>query len=321
MKTSRNLRREARELLADSAVFLGVGATMGALGALSWTSEARWPALVLAALALSACLVLRGRLAIAARYAVDWALGQAHAQVDARPAERPLQLLGPALGVALAAWIVDAQGAVAWAASAIAASLAVAGVFAAAARLAAPILEDVVDLDSRLGPAAARLTSRLAAVAIAAVGATAVLEIWGAPAMSAAIALGLLGLAAAIALRDQLRDVAAGLALENARRIRVGDHVEVVGVDGLSGLVVEIGLRTIRLVREDGAIIDAPNASVHQAATIVRPAAAPETAFPAASEDASDGAPPPAPPSSARRGEGRAAADNGVVADLIGRAP
>lgn len=307
---SPRLDRRTQDLLAESAVFLGVGATLGVFGALAWMAGALWPQMLAGALALGAGWLLRDRLATGVRSALDWVLRRADIALETRSAQPALRLLGPAVGVAVAAAAFDAQGVWAWSAQCVAASLAVLAVFGALAALAGPFLEDIVDLDSLLGAATARLASRAVAAAILAVGATAMLEIWGAPAAAAVVALGLVGLAAAIAARDQLRDLAAGLAIEQERRIRVGDHVEVIGVNGLSGLVVETGLRTVRLVRDDGAIVDAPNATLHQAATIIRPATAPETAFPAADDATGPLA------GASRRGDARSAGDNGAAAHL-----
>jgi len=79
-------------------------------------------------------------------------------------------------------------------------------------------------------------------------------------------ALGVGGLAVALALQDTLSNLFAGLHLLADRPIRVGDYVRL--ADGIEGHVVDVGWRSTRVRRLENSIAIVPNGAVAKA-TIV----------------------------------------------------
>ncbi len=79
-------------------------------------------------------------------------------------------------------------------------------------------------------------------------------------------ALGVGGLAVALALQDTLSNLFAGLHLLADRPIRVGDYVKL--ADGVEGFVVDVGWRSTRVRQLQNSIAIVPNSSVAKA-TIV----------------------------------------------------
>src|SRR5205814_6806329 len=79
-------------------------------------------------------------------------------------------------------------------------------------------------------------------------------------------ALGVGGLAVALALQDTLSNLFAGLHLLADRPIRVGDYVKL--ADGVEGFVVDVGWRSTRVRQLQNSIAIVPNSAVAKA-TIV----------------------------------------------------
>ena len=74
--------------------------------------------------------------------------------------------------------------------------------------------------------------------------------------------LGAAGLAVGLALQGTLSNIAAGLMLLWLRPFRVGDYVEVVAGNAISGTVKEVGLFACQIESFDGILIFAPNSSI-----------------------------------------------------------
>ena len=79
-------------------------------------------------------------------------------------------------------------------------------------------------------------------------------------------ALGVGGLAVALALQDTLSNLFAGLHLLADRPIRVGDYVKL--ADGVEGFVVDVGWRSTRVRQLQNSIAIVPNSSVAKATII-----------------------------------------------------
>lgn len=88
------------------------------------------------------------------------------------------------------------------------------------------------------------------------VGMVAVLALFGISVVPMFTALGVGGLAVALAFQDTLANVFSGLNLTLARQIRVGDYIQVLE---LEGFVVDIGWRATTLRAPDGPQIFIPN--------------------------------------------------------------
>lgn len=87
----------------------------------------------------------------------------------------------------------------------------------------------------------------------------AVLSQFGIQTASIVAMLGAAGLTIGLALQGALSNVAAGVILIALRLFRVGDYVEVGGVEGT---VLDLRLFTTELMRSDGVIVHLPNSSV-----------------------------------------------------------
>jgi small conductance mechanosensitive channel len=74
--------------------------------------------------------------------------------------------------------------------------------------------------------------------------------------------LGAAGLAIGLALQGTLANIASGLMLLWLRPFRIGDYVEVMNGNGVSGRVKEIGLFACQLETYDGIFVFAPNSTI-----------------------------------------------------------
>lgn len=279
------MTRKAMVILGDGAVYLGVGATLGALAVLAGAAETPWAAWALAAAAVVAGVLLRGRVGQAAVRAVEAAFAAGGAPLSAVRAERPLSLLGVAAGLGGAAWALGLSGAAGFVVTAGAATAAVAGVFWAAARLAGPLLKALAGDAALFGQGSEAISERAVQVALAAVGAAAVLEIWGAPVAMAAIAVALVG---AVAARGLLRDLFSSALLRSQNRVRIGDAIEIapIGGGGIVGTVAAIDARSITIQRADGALITAPPSIFFDHPTVIRSGPEQDASEPASPEAA-----------------------------------
>lgn len=93
------------------------------------------------------------------------------------------------------------------------------------------------------------------------IGVVSVLALFGISIVPAITALGVGGLAVALAFQDTLANVFSGLNLSFARQIRVGDYIELDGAeaDKIDGFVVDIGWRATTLRRLTGLQVFIPN--------------------------------------------------------------
>lgn len=102
----------------------------------------------------------------------------------------------------------------------------------------------------------------IAVVALLFIGTVSVLALFGISVVPAITALGIGGLAVALAFQDTLANVFSGLNLTLSRQVRVGDYIEIdskVGVDHVDGFVVDIGWRATSLRTLTGLLIFIPN--------------------------------------------------------------
>jgi MscS family membrane protein len=76
-----------------------------------------------------------------------------------------------------------------------------------------------------------------------------------------AAALGLVGLALSLAAKDTIADAIAGFIILVDRPFRIGDRIEIQGIDTW-GDVVDIGLRTTRIRTRDNRMVIVPNSTI-----------------------------------------------------------
>jgi MscS family membrane protein len=98
--------------------------------------------------------------------------------------------------------------------------------------------------------------AHLARLLIAILAAAIICEIWGFNISSAFAGVGLLGAAFALSLQDFVRDMVAGWSVRSAKKIKVGDWVELVGG---SGEILFIGARTTQIRKWDQSLMIVPN--------------------------------------------------------------
>jgi small-conductance mechanosensitive channel len=106
----------------------------------------------------------------------------------------------------------------------------------------------------------------VAAVALLFMGAGTVLALFGISVVPAITALGVGGLAVALAFQDTLANVFSGLNLTLSRQIRVGDYIEL--GDATGGFVVDIGWRATTVCGLDGLNVFIPNKKLAEAVMI-----------------------------------------------------
>jgi small-conductance mechanosensitive channel len=94
-------------------------------------------------------------------------------------------------------------------------------------------------------------------------------------------ALGVTGLAVALALQEPLSNLFAGIFLSLAGQTRIGDYVKL--DSGVEGYIADVNWRTTRVRMLSGSLIIIPNAKLSQAiVTVVTNRKAPETDVPVA---------------------------------------
>jgi small-conductance mechanosensitive channel len=110
----------------------------------------------------------------------------------------------------------------------------------------------------------ALLLSRLAWIGVWALGIAIILYAFGIGLGPLAAFVGVVGLAAGLALQQLLQNLVAGIYLLAERPFRIGDQIAVVGPGGANheGMVEDIQMRTTRLRGRNDELILVPNASI-----------------------------------------------------------
>ena len=103
----------------------------------------------------------------------------------------------------------------------------------------------------------------MARVLLLLVGLSILLSHFGLSVTAFAVALALGGLAVSLAARDTVADAIAGFIILVDRPFRMGDRIEIQG-EGTWGDVVEIGLRTTRILTRDNRLVIVPNSLIGQ---------------------------------------------------------
>jgi MscS family membrane protein len=114
--------------------------------------------------------------------------------------------------------------------------------------------------EEQLAPVIALLV-RIGRVLLGLVGLTILLSHFGVNVTALATVLGLSGLAISLAARDTIADAIAGFIILVDQPFRIGDRIEIPGVDTW-GDVVDIGLRTTRIRTRDNRMVIVPNSVI-----------------------------------------------------------
>jgi small-conductance mechanosensitive channel len=146
-------------------------------------------------------------------------------------------------------------------------------IFALGALLATLALASIgVRLVATYGPHSpgvpvAALTQNLTRLVILVLGALVILNGLGVSITPMLTALGVGGLAVALALQEPLSNLFAGVFLSAAGQIRIGDFVKL--DSGVEGYIVDVNWRATRIQMMSGSIIIVPNAKLSQAIVTV----------------------------------------------------
>jgi small-conductance mechanosensitive channel len=213
--------------------------------------------------------------------AIGWLSGHAAAALArprvARKAHRAWVACGyralrprlPLWGAVAAAWLAFAYWPVASPTRVVAGRLlfvtAAASVTFAAAGFASSLLENYPSAIDRVVPTTS-LTRNIAWSVVATIGLLVILNALGLSIAPMLTALGVGGLAVALALQEPLANVFAGLFVSLAGQIRVGDYVRLDG--GQEGYVIDFSWRSTRLRMLANNVVIVPNAKLAQAIVV-----------------------------------------------------
>ncbi|MTI08874.1 mechanosensitive ion channel family protein [Rhodospirillaceae bacterium RKSG073] len=115
-------------------------------------------------------------------------------------------------------------------------------------------------LNKRLHSALLSWISNILKVLVAAIGAAAILELWGINVGTLIAGLGLFGVAVALGAQDLFKNLIAGILILAESRFKNGDWIKVSGVT--EGIVENIGFRSTRIRRFDKAPVVVPNTAL-----------------------------------------------------------
>ncbi len=133
------------------------------------------------------------------------------------------------------------------------------------ATLSTKLLRHYISKMKRLQPSIT-LLENIVRIAVAAVGALIVLDIWGAPTTPIILLLFAAILLAAMAFRDLVANLSSGFQLARGDQIEIGDFVRL--ESGEEGYVTDVTWRTTRIRALDGNLILVPNSRLVQSTLI-----------------------------------------------------
>lgn len=153
---------------------------------------------------------------------------------------------------------------IAWAEDIVAAAL-ILSVTAALVRMLTRVVE-AYSRGAAAGYGGTTLMRYIASVILIFIGVVSVLALFGISIVPAITALGVGGLAVALAFQDTLANVFSGINMTLARQIRVGDYIDIQG--GIEGTIVDIGWRSTTLRSISGPQIHIPNKKLAESVMI-----------------------------------------------------
>ncbi len=178
----------------------------------------------------------------------------------------PIRLVPIILGLFFAAAILPLKGAGAEFAYNLERSLVAFAIFWALARASGPVGSLLRRLDGLLTGPMIDWIVRISRTSFLALGAAAVLEIWGIAVGPIIAGLGLFGVAVALGAQDLFKNLISGLFVLGERRFEPGDWIRVEGV--VEGTVEHIGFRTTTVRRFDKAPVYVPNSQLADRAVV-----------------------------------------------------
>lgn len=124
------------------------------------------------------------------------------------------------------------------------------------------VLSYVEQTESRLDDELVPIVSRVTNIAIVSIAGVVILDSLGYDVTAVIASFGVVGVAVAFASRKTMADVFGGAHILSAKPFLVGDIVD---IEGTTGTVEEIGLRTTRIRDFDGRAVTLPNSTIADA--------------------------------------------------------
>lgn len=178
--------------------------------------------------------------------------------------EPPVQFIPVVMGIFFATQVLELDGTFADVAQNLVRSLVAFTIFWGFYRALAPMAELLHRFDYIFTPELVDWLVKAIKVAIVAIGAAAILEIWGIQVGPIIAGFGLLGVAVALGAQDLFKNLIAGLLILGEKRFKRGDWIRVDGV--VEGTVEAIGFRSTMIRRFDKAPVMVPNAKLSDSA-------------------------------------------------------
>ncbi len=122
-------------------------------------------------------------------------------------------------------------------------------------------------LDANLVDQAVPLLKRLSHIALVIVGGIVLAGYFNINVLTISAALGLTGFAVALAAQDTIANIISGLVIMFDGPFKIGDRIDVAGLDTW-GDVVEIGIRSSKVVTRDNRLVIVPNSAIVDSAVV-----------------------------------------------------
>jgi len=225
--------------------------------------------ILIAVIVFAFLMIARG---LFARFIIGWlkrAVKRTRNQIDDRMVEAlemPLRFVPVVLGFFIATEVLQLEGTFDTLALRLTRSLIVFTMFWGAIALVEPIsllfgrVRDVLTSTMR------DWILKTVKILLGAVGAAAVLQLWGIEIGPLVAGLGLFGLAAALAAQDLFKNLLSGILIIAEKRFNPGDWIRVEGV--VEGTVQSIGFRSTMVRQFDKAMVQVPNAKLADTAVV-----------------------------------------------------
>ncbi|TYT73128.1 mechanosensitive ion channel family protein [Desulfobotulus mexicanus] len=172
--------------------------------------------------------------------------------------EPPVRLVPVILGVFFALRFLNLEGGAALFSEKLIRSMIAFMIFWALLSAIPPLFRLLSNIKEKVGEALLDWAQKAVKIAVIAIGAATILDMWGIKVGPVLAGFGLFGVAVALGAQDLFKNLISGILILTERRFGKGDWIHVEGV--VEGTVEEIGFRSTRIRRFDKAPVFVPNA-------------------------------------------------------------
>ncbi|TWI71111.1 MscS family membrane protein [Desulfobotulus alkaliphilus] len=172
--------------------------------------------------------------------------------------EPPVRLVPIILGIFFALRFLNLEGSAALFSEKLIRSMVAFMIFWALLSAVPPLFRLLGNVKEKVGEALLDWAQKAVKIAIIAIGAATILDMWGIKVGPVLAGFGLFGVAVALGAQDLFKNLISGILILTERRFGKGDWIHVEGV--VEGTVEEIGFRSTRIRRFDRAPVFVPNA-------------------------------------------------------------